>query len=138
MDNPPRNNDNVDNPPRNNDDVADDQVEISYMTTGNVTGVPRLQFFTFQDVDTAALWLFEVQQMKQELRRFNRGNPSLQDGHNWLQTFRQWHRRHGSNFVPHDIRRSVHEIETHLGLPLTVWWTFTSPVPLPSPRCLAD
>ena len=34
---------------------------------------------------------------------------------------RAFHNHWGSGFVPLDVRTSVHETQTHLGLPLTQW-----------------
>ena len=122
MENSQDNNNNNGNDATNGNAIANDNpVTLEYKTTGNHTEVPRTKNFTFPNTDTMGRWLKEVGTLREEASLKSKGNPSRQDGLIWLEHFHTFHNHWGSDFVPHDIKRSVHHTQMHLGLPLTQW-----------------
>ena len=108
--------------PNNGPNQNPPQVTLEYKTTGNITGVPRIQNLTFRDKETMDLWWSQLEPLRNEQTRLMlQGNPSQQDGLSWLASFRTFHNHWGSGLVPLDVRNSVHHTQAHLGLPLTQW-----------------
>ena len=118
----PGENSNNGNPRADAEDSNSGQCTIKYETTGNITGVPRVQNFTFQDEETAFLWFSQIMPLRiEQTRLFRQGVVSPAPGLAWLQRFNTFHQQWGSEFVPIDVRSSVHYTQNHLGLPLTQW-----------------
>ena len=103
------------------DDCNGDAVTIHYATTGNLTGIPAVQDFTFSDHGKAGLWMEQLGALRRESTAKSRGSPSREDGLAWLQNFKRFHEEWDSDFVPEDMRRSVHHTQACLGVVLTVW-----------------
>ena len=97
------------------------QVQLEYITTGNLTGVARVQILTFPNQGAMLDWWNDLLPLRSQATQHRCGDPSRQDGLDWLNTFNTFHSRWGSALVPLDMRRSVHETQTHLGLSLTQW-----------------
>ena len=95
---------------------------IQYNTTGNITGVPHSESFSFENQETAMVWFTELMALRNEQTKYRRQNvTSPQPGLAWLQRFDTFHNQWGSPFIPIDVRRSVHHTQHHLGVPLTQW-----------------
>ena len=97
------------------------QVQLEYITTGNLTGIARVQILTFPNQGAMLDWWNDLLPLRSQATQHRCGDPSRQDGLDWLNTFNTFHSRWGSALVPLDMRRSVHETQTHLGLSLTQW-----------------
>ena len=103
------------------DDDNNGGVTIHYATTGNISGIPAVQGFTFSDSAKAGLWMEQLGVLRREATAKSRGNPSRKDGLDWLQRFKKFHEEWGSEFVPEDMRRSVNHTQHSLGIVATVW-----------------
>ena len=103
------------------DDNNNGGVTIHYTTTGNISGIPAVQGFTFSDSAKAGLWMEQLGVLRREATAKSRGNPSRKDGLDWLQRFKKFHEEWGSEFVPEDMRRSVNHTQDSLGIVATVW-----------------
>ena len=118
----PGENNNNGNPRADGEDSNSGQCTIKCKTRGNITGVPRVQNFTFQDEETAFLWFSQIMPLRiEQTRLFRQGVVSPAPGLAWLQRFNTFHQQWGSEFVPMDVRSSAHHTQNHLGLPLTQW-----------------
>ena len=63
-------------------------VTLTYHTTGNLSGEPRTEEFTFQDMTTATRWLHNVLKLRNESRDMVGVRTSEEDVLAWLERFR--------------------------------------------------
>ena len=96
-------------------------VILTYHTTGNLSGEPRTQEFTFEDMTTATHWLHNVLKLRNESRAMVGVRTSEGEVLAWLGRFRTFHLQWGSDFIPIDVRRAVHLSQEDLGLECAQW-----------------
>lgn len=85
--------------------------------------------YSFPNASVGRAWFEEASALKSQISAIaeerqkseNQNSDARQDFAPWLDSVAAFHQKWGSAYVPADVIASVHDLQTGLGLPLTVF-----------------
>lgn len=86
-----------------------------------------MERFSFTDEDHYYRWAAAIESIKSHIAAINNdgnaGVARVPHYENWLNTVRAFVRDWGVDFLPHDIKAAVNDVEDGIGMERTVWAT---------------